>query len=100
MWGSEVDLLLNIAEQTGKMPEALLAKPKLGKMASYYLDWFQELAASRRYNQTGPESLSTFDIECFRRVFEIPGKDDFHFYMRAIDELWLAEARKKLKVKT
>jgi hypothetical protein len=43
----------------------------------------------------GPKPLSTGQIETFRRVFEIPDRDDFHYWMRVLDDIWLTEDHKR-----
>jgi hypothetical protein len=63
------------------------------------MEWFQELSYDRPSSESGLQNLPTVAIERFRRIFEIQGRDDFHFYMRAIDNLWLSEARKKQESK-
>ena len=63
------------------------------------MEWFQDLSYDRTHSEAGPGSLSTGSIETYRRVFEIPDRDDFHLYMRMIDNIWLAEVRKKQDAK-
>lgn len=92
-------MLLTVQEQTGQTPPALEARPRLTLVTSQYMEWYQDVSYDRTSSEAGPNPLSTGAIETYRRVFDIPSRDDFHFYMRSIDNLWLSEARKKLEAK-
>lgn len=82
------------AQEDG-FPSALDRRPNLSVVEGWYYDCFSELSQDRSYSMSGPLPLTTGQIETYRRVFEIPDRDEFHHWMRIIDTAWLAEANAK-----
>lgn len=88
-------MLMSMYDKTGEMPQALKDRPELGVIAQFYLECFYQVSSDRPFYDGSPGALSTGILETYRRVFEIPDKEDFHLYLRAIDSYWLNLVRKK-----
>lgn len=81
-------------------PSALDRRPELSFVESWLYDCFSEVSTDRNYGTAGPLPLSTGQIETYRTVWEIPDKEDFHFWMRTIDSAWLSEVNAKSEKST
>lgn len=82
------------AHQDG-FPTALDRMPSLSLDEQWLYDTFSELSQDRGYSMAGPLPLTTGQIETYRRVFEIPDRDDFHHWMRMLDSAWLSQVHAK-----
>lgn len=84
-----------MSRDTGMVPRALLSKPTLDVVETWYWDEFNNLSFDRATDRGMPKPISTEQIETYCRVFHIPDVDDFHRWMRMIDSIYLTEYYKR-----
>lgn len=92
-------MLLEMEEKQGVAPPALLRKPELDRHQRWLVEEFQKLSRDRFYADGGPLALSTGIIRTYYDAFGMHyfDFDNFHRWMTAIDDIWLAEVTAKSK---
>lgn len=98
-WGSQVDYLHKVEEETGETPMALLTRPTVENRLAYYLKAFDRCSASRQHGSEGqPLPISMNDVLAYCQFFAV---DDLDMrerlldHLQALDEVYLDLAAKR-----
>lgn len=100
-WGSQLQMLLDIQEFSGKVPKALESKPSLDGRQQFYYNIFAELSGDRGRDEHGLMRISMLEVLAyctFYGINDIEQRTTLARFVRALDAAYLEElARKKDK---
>lgn len=99
-WGSSEADLLEFEAQNGITPQALLNKPKLNEVLTYYYDEYNQIAHDRNLDQGHPTSLTTWQIQAYCSFYGVLEPLVFADYIKRIDRIYLDIWFKKRKAET
>ncbi len=92
-WGSRIEALILIQEQTGETPPALASRPQLSQFEQPYFDAYQTVSASRNWTAAGPAAIPLSEIVAYFDIYEINDpeeRDDYIAMIRHLDSVYLA----------
>jgi len=96
-WGSQVEFLAGIAENTGIIPSGLLNKPELDAGLFAYVNMYWTLHAGRNYGMAGVLPLQVSEIEAYYRLADEADSEERMkglMYMQRMDQVYLKHAAK------
>lgn len=96
-WGKDLQFLLDLYEETGKMPRALETRVELPEHLDFFWDAFWECSTDRKlgFGALGEIPFSALDRYANRFGVVGPAFDRFRYLLRRMDTAYLAEVNKK-----
>jgi hypothetical protein len=86
-WARQEQFLLQIAEDTGSMPNALATKPALSSGGASILRSFDVLDNSRLVYEGGPQAIQVGEILAFLEIAKIEEVEDRLLFLNTIKTL-------------
>lgn len=99
-WGPSEQDLLTFEAQNNITPQALLNKPKLDEVLTYYYDEYNAMAVDRTLDQGHPTPLTTGQIQTYCSFYSVEQPLVFADYIKRIDRIYLDIWYKKRKAET
>jgi hypothetical protein len=96
-WGSEEASMRSMEAESGIDSPSLAKKPKLSPLLVWYYDEFNQVAHDRNLASGHPCPITTGQISEYCDFFNIDYREEFFFYIRMIDRLYLTEHYKRKK---
>jgi hypothetical protein len=87
-----------VAEQTGKVPQALADRPSLREHLDLYLDAFYTLSQHRAHSMGGLLPIPFSEIRCYADEYGLESRDmreRLFTYVAALDRTYMAHHAKK-----
>lgn len=96
-WGSQLEFLLRVEQDTGRKPKSLLERPQLEARNREYFEIFNDLSRSRVVSQGDYQSITMGEILAYMHIEGIPQHRGgvIRRMVQALDWVYLEEITKR-----
>lgn len=99
-WGEREDGLQEVYKTTGKIPNALLSKPKLDKWVIWYWNAFWMLDSGRPIYQGSVGRIPLGEMFAYISIFEVRDPEAKHLFVtmiRALDSVYVRMTNERIQ---